>query len=163
MKIANTVFALLFILCGKLSFGQNKTAPAKPAAIMTKTLKAKDGTIVYINGKLNIANAMVNIDSTTSPKFICLNIELNGITGSNFVEMLDANHLYTVSDKMKKPLPFKDRVLKKCGGSMEDNLVNYTIKLPYKLKTDPEKVYNINYMLESKAKDKSIQVVYTTK
>lgn len=152
-------------------------ATAKPATIVTnpdppaptspvpgsKPFKAKDGTLIYINNPhVKIASAVVNIDSTTSPKYILVNIELNAVTGSTFTEMLEASHLYQVADKNNKPIAFKDRVLKKCGGSLEDNLVNYTIKLPFKLKTDPEKVFNVSYMLQTRS-GKTIQVFYKTK
>lgn len=142
----------------------NAGPPAPMAPLPgSKPFKAKDGTLLYINNpEVKIASATVSIDTSTSKNFYCVNIELNAVTGSTFAEMLEASHLYSVADKNNKPLPFKDRVLKKCGGSLEDNLVNYTIKLPYKLKTDPERVYNVSYMLQTRS-GKTIQVFYKTK
>lgn len=42
---------------------------------------------------------------------------------------------------------------------MEDNLVNYTVKIPFRLKTDLNKGYIIRYRWESTDRKKIIDIV----
>ena len=157
-KIVNRMkkfFALLIV--GLSAFTINAQTPGM------KAFNTKDGSIINHSTNLKIKNILINIDSTTSPKFACLNIEIAGITGSEFTEMASAKHTYTVFDAGNKPLPIQERVLKRVGGLIEEGIINYTIKLPFRLKTEKPGAYTINYTLESANGKKKINIISKAK
>lgn len=128
-----------------------------------KILKASDGSVATVSGPIKLTKIVVGLDTTTSAKFACVDIYIPGITGTNFSEMLNANHSYYVLDAKGAKVPINEKVMKKVNGSMEDNLVNYTIKLPFKLKNDLTKNFTVYYHLETKDKTKTIDLEVHTK
>lgn len=123
-----------------------------------KTLKASDGSIATVNGPLKFKAITVGLDTTTRPDWAMIDIYIPAISGSNMNEMMAADHSYTVTDKNGKPVAFQQKVLKKINGAMEDNIVNYTMKIPYKLKKDGAKDLVVHYKMETKDKAKSLSM-----
>nr|HNH21677.1 hypothetical protein [Ferruginibacter sp.] len=52
-----------------------------------------------------------------------------------------------------------DMLLKQVKGAMENNNVDYTLKIPYKQKNTPAKVYTVRFRWESPDKKQLIDVV----
>ena len=128
-----------------------------------KAYNTKDGSLVNHSTNLKMKNILINIDSTTSPKYVCLNIEISGMTGGAFTEMAAAQHTYVITDGNNKTVPLNERVLKRIGGLMEEGIVNYTVKVPYRLKTAPAGNYTVNYVMNAGNGKKKITVVSKVK
>ena len=138
--------------------------PAKTAA--TVVLKTPAGLAGQANG-IKAGSILVSVDTTIqsnprSPlpngKMAYLSIDISGITGTSQEDILSGNNFFWVFDKTGKPVQVTAAILKKVNAADNSNIVNMTIKIPYRLKTD-KNIYTIHYRWESKDKLRNMDML----
>ncbi|MEO6538525.1 MAG: hypothetical protein ABIT07_08655 [Ferruginibacter sp.] len=123
-------------------------------------LKISGEATGYASGvKINGIDVTLDTSIKVSPKTAYLSIDFSSVTGSSLEEVLNGNNSFWIVDKAGKSIKSDERFLKKVNGSMENETVNYTVKIPFKLKTDMKNIYTIRYLWESKDKKKTIDIV----
>ena len=163
-KVLHIIFCCQFFLNGQTN-AQSSTAmqPVSLSVYKSATkIKISQSASGYSNG-LKINNVLISIDTTirVSPKTAYLSIEINAITESSLDEILNGNNSFWIVDKNGNQIKSSEKFLKKVNGSMESDMVNYTVKIPFKLKTDLNSAYTTRYLWESKDKKKTIDIVAT--
>jgi hypothetical protein len=148
----------------RLLFAVSIASPSEPLAIskLSTYIKTSDESMGLSNAlKMNVATIMVDTSIRVAPTNAYLSIDIPGITGTNMNEVLSGKNTFWVYDKNLNEVKITDKLLKKVGGSMEDNLVNLTVKIPYRLKTNLSKGYTIRFRWESTDRKKIIDIVST--
>jgi hypothetical protein len=146
----------------RLLFPVSIATVTEPLAVskLPISIKTSDESMGMSNAlKVPKAEIMVDTSIRVAPKNAYLSIEMPGITGTNMTEVLGGKYTFWVFDKMMNEIKIADKLLKKVGGSMEDELVNLTVKIPFRAKTDANKGYTIRYRWESTDKKKIIDIV----
>jgi hypothetical protein len=137
---------------------------AEPMALsrLNAAIKTTDAS-VGISNSVKIKTAEISVDTSirVSPKTAYLSIEIPGMEGTSMEEVLGGKNSFWVYDKNMNEIKIAEKLLKKVGGSMESGLVNYTVKVPFKVKTDNSQPYTIRYRWESTDKKKLIDIVAT--
>ena len=156
----------LCILCSSLAFAQSAAIPQPPslktvpAAIKVKSTGIDaTGFAAYL--KMNTAIIMVDTSIKVNPKIAYMSIDMHGITGSSLGEMMDGNTFFWVTDSKGAIVKIADKFLKRIKSTMETNEINYTAKIPFRLKTDLKNVYSVRFRWESKDRKKVIDFLVT--
>ncbi len=125
-----------------------------------KTIKANTGVNGIING-LQAKDMLVNVDTTikVSPKMAYTSMDISNIEGSSLSEIFSGKETFWVYDSDLNEVKITDILLKKVKGAMENNTVNCTLKIPYRLKTNIAKLYTVRYRWEGTNKSQVIDVV----
>ena len=125
-----------------------------------KNIKANTGVNGIING-LQAKDMLVNIDTTikVSPKMAYTSMDITNIEGSSLSEIFSGKETFWVYDSELNEVKITDILLKKVKGAMENNTVNCTLKIPYRLKTNIAKLYTVRYRWEGTNKSQVIDVV----
>jgi len=125
-----------------------------------KTIKANTGVNGIING-LQAKDMQVNVDTTikVAPKMAYTSMDISNIEGSSLSEIFSGKETFWVYDSDLNEVKITDILLKKVKGAMENNTVNCTLKIPYRLKTNNNKLYTVRYRWESPDKRQVIDVV----
>jgi len=126
----------------------------------SKAIKSGMGVNGIING-LEAKDMLVNIDTTikVAPKMAYTSMDISNIEGSSLSEMFLGKESFWVYDSDLNEVKITDILLKKVKGAMENNTVNYTLKIPYRLKTNISKLYTVRYRWEGTNKNQVIDVV----
>jgi hypothetical protein len=126
----------------------------------TKNIKSNTGVNGIING-LQAKDMLVNVDTTikVSPKMAYTSMDISNIEGSSLSEIFSGKETFWVYDSDLNEVKITDILLKKVKGAMENNTVNCTLKIPYRLKTNNNKLYTVRYRWESLDKRQVIDVV----
>ncbi len=126
----------------------------------TKNIKSSVGVNGIING-LQAKEMQVNVDTTikVSPKMAYTSMNISNIEGSSLSEIFSGKETFWVYDSDLNEVKITDILLKKVKGAMENNTVNCTLKIPYRLKTNINKMYTVRYRWESLDKRQVIDVV----
>lgn len=126
----------------------------------TKNIKSNIGVNGIING-LQAKDMLVNVDTTikVSPKMAYTSMDISNIEGSSLSEIFSGKETFWVYDSDLNEVKITDILLKKVKGAMENNTVNCTLKIPYRLKTNNNKLYTVRYRWESLDKRQVIDVV----
>lgn len=156
----------LFLLDSTASFAQSAVIPQPPSLKTAPAAKAIKTTGVDATGfatylKMNTAIIMVDTTIRVAPKMAYMSIDMHGITGSSLAEMMDGLIYFWVTDKSGKQIKIGDKFLKRIKSAMETNEINYTAKIPFRLKTDIKNVYTVRFRWESKDRKKVIDIVTT--
>ena len=163
-KLLYIIFSFLFLSTGHTSAQTSQLAqPVSLSSSKSATkIKISESSSGYTTG-LKITSAIVSVDTTirVSPKTAYLSIEINGITGSSLNEILNSNNSFWIVDKSGKEIKLTEKFLKKVNGSMESDVVNYTVKIPFRLKTDSKNSYTVRYFFETKDRKKTIDITAT--
>jgi hypothetical protein len=133
-----------------------------PLASVPKSCRIKiDGDATGHCCDLKVKSAVVKIDTSirVSPVTAYWSIEMEEITGTSLPEIANGTNSFWVTDKNGKEVKIKEKFLKKIGAMMENNLVNYTVKIPFRLKTDTKSAYTVRYRWESPDRKKVIDIV----
>ncbi len=130
-----------------------------PASRNTKTIKANTGVNGIING-LQAKDMLVHVDTSikVSPKMAYTSMDISNIEGSSLSEIFSGKETFWVYDSELNEVKITDILLKKVKGAMENNTVNCTLKIPYRLKNNP-KLYTVRYRWESPDRSQVIDVV----
>jgi hypothetical protein len=125
-----------------------------------KNIKSASGVNGIING-LDATDMMVNVDTTikVAPKMAYTSMDISNIEGSSLSEIFSGKESFWVYDSDMNEVKITDILLKKVKGAMENNAVNYTLKIPYRLKTNTNKMYTVRYRWEGVNKSQIIDVV----
>ena len=125
-----------------------------------KNIKANAGVNGFING-LEASEMHVNLDTTikVAPKMAYTSMDISNIEGSSLSEMFSGKESFWVYDSDLNEVKITDILLKKVKGAMENNTVNYTLKIPYRLKANISKLYTVRYRWEGANKNQVIDVV----
>ena len=159
---------LCIILICFLFFKGHASAQTSQAIQPLSLSASKSATKIKISGMasgyaagLKINNAIVVVDTTikVSPKTAYLSIDFSGIEGSSLTEILSGNNSFWIIDKNGKEIKSVEKFLKKVNGSLESEIVYYTVKIPFKLKTDFKNTYTVRYLWESKDRKKMIDII----
>ena len=148
----------------RLHFRVSIAAATEPLWVskLSTYIKTSDESLGLSNAlKMNKANIMVDTSIRVAPKNAYLSIDIPEITGTTMPEVLGGKNSFWVYDKNMNEIKITDKLLKKIGGSMEDNLVKFTVKIPFRLKTDTKQMYTIRYRWESADRKKVIDIVAT--
>lgn len=144
IKISNMKSALLstllIVIFQTIVFAQSASIPV-PAPLNTAT----KATAIKITGEgngfalgLKVPSAIISIDTSikVAPNFAYLSIEMEEITGSSLVEIMNGSTYFWVNDKAGKPIKIGLKFLKKIKSTMENNNVLFVAKIPFKIETD---------------------------
>lgn len=157
---------LLAFVCSNKTFSQSAVIPQPPslktatAAVKLKTTGINaDGYGAYL--KMNTAIIMVDTTIKVNPKMAYLSIDMYGITGTSLPEMMAGNTFFWVTDKKGNLIKIGDKFLKRIKAAMEDNVIDFTAKIPYRIKTDIKNEYTVRFRWESKDRKKVIDFLVT--
>ena len=138
---------------------------ARPGeAVQTSKLavfvKTTDGSPAITN-MLKIKNVEVTVDTAirVNPKMAYISLDIPGIEGTSMDDVLAGTETFWVYDEKLNSVKTADKLLKKVGGSMESSIVNYVLKIPYKLKASGGKNYVVRFRWESKDRKKIFDIV----
>ena len=108
-----------------------------------------------------VKNVHVTLDTAirVSPKMAYASFDMTGIEGSTLSEMLSGKESFWVYDSDLNEVKITDKQLKQVKGAMEDNVVDYLSKIPFRLKTMTGKTYYVRFRWENQDKRKVIDVV----
>ena len=136
--------------------------PGEPLQVSknVKPIKANEGVNGIISG-LQARKMLVNIDTSikVAPKMAYTSMDISNIEGSSLSEMFQGKENFWVYDSDLNEVKINDILLKQVKGALENNTVNYTLKIPYRLKTNNSKLYTVRYRWESPDKSQVIDVV----
>ena len=140
-------------------------ATANQPTIVSKkatAIKSSDNSQGLSSG-VSFAKATITVDTSirVAPTNAYLSIDIPGITGTSMSEVLGGKNLFWVYDKNMNEIKIADKVLKKIGGSMEGNMVNMVVKVPFKNKNITAPGYTIRDRWESTDGKKVIDIVST--
>ncbi len=120
-----------------------------PAAYHAQTIGVKIKTI----------HVTVDTSIRVNPKMAYASLDMSNIEGTSITEVLSGKESYWVYDTDLNEIKLTDKQLKQVGGAMENNVVNYLSKIPYRLKTVTGKLYTVRFRWESSDRRKMIDVV----
>lgn len=125
-----------------------------------KTIKSHTGVNGIISG-LKARDMMVKIDTTisVSPKMAYTSMDIAKIEGSSLSDIFQGKEKFWVYDSELNEVKISDILLKQVKGTMEGSLIDYTIKIPYRLKTNITKNYTVRFRWESMDKSQVIDIV----
>jgi hypothetical protein len=125
-----------------------------------KNIKSAAGVNGIING-LDARDMQVNVDTSikVAPKMAYTSMDISNIEGSSLSEIFSGKETFWVYDSDLNEVKITDILLKKVKGALEDNTVNCTLKIPYRLKTNAAKLYTVRYRWEGADKSQVIDVV----
>ena len=136
--------------------------PGEPLQVSktTKAIKSNAGVNGVING-LQAKDLMVNVDTTikVAPKMAYTSMDISNIEGSSLSEIFSGKETFWVYDSELNEVKITDILLKKVKGAMENNSVNCTLKIPFRLKSNLSKLYTVRYRWEGADKSQVIDVV----
>jgi len=136
--------------------------PGEPLQVSrnAKNIKSGMGVNGIING-LDATGMQVNVDTTikVAPKMAYTSMDISNIEGSSLSEIFSGKESFWVYDSDMNEVKITDILLKKVKGALENNSVNYTLKIPYRLKTNTAKLYTVRYRWEGSNKNQVIDVV----
>jgi len=161
-----TLKVRLYDLKGKnqlrLELPVNFARPGEPLLLSknVKNIKSNAGANGIING-LEAKDMQVNVDTTikVAPKMAYTSMDISNIEGSSLSEIFSGKENFWVYDSDLNEVKITDILLKKVKGALENNSVNCTLKIPYRLKTNTSKSYTVRYRWEGTNKNQVIDVV----
>jgi hypothetical protein len=135
------------------------------AVLTSKTampIKGPEGTFSMITG-LKAKDMVVSVDTTIrkSPKMAYTSLEISAVEGSSINGIFAGKESFWVYDQELNEVKITDILLKQVKGSMESNNVDYTLKIPYRLKALLGKTFVVRFRWESPDKSQVIDVVTT--
>ncbi|MEO6490860.1 MAG: hypothetical protein ABIO04_13030 [Ferruginibacter sp.] len=125
---------------------------------------AKSGSdVVAISNGVKIKSIVITVDTSIriNPKMAYMSLDMGEISGSGNSEILSGKENFWIYDNNLNEIKVPDRQLKQIKSSMEDNIVDYLSKIPYRLKSAIGKIYTVRFRWESPDKHKIIDVVVT--
>lgn len=141
---------------------------ARPGEVLQTTkvvneIKAAAPTIARTN-VVKASNVDVTVDTTirVNPRMAYISLDIKGIDGTSIAEVMSGKESYWVYDADNlTEIKMTDKQLKAVNGAMENNIVNYLAKVPFRLKTVTSKAYIVRFRWESMDKRKLIDIVVT--
>ncbi len=127
-----------------------------------KALKTPPGSMALISG-VNAKTMYVSVDTSikVDPKMAYASLDITGIGGTSLGGIFEGKEYFWVYDADLNEIKITDILLKQVGGALEDNDVDYTLKVPFRLKKSPPKGYTVRFRWESADKSQVIDAVVT--
>lgn len=100
---------------------------------------------------------MVDTSIRVAPAWAYLSIDMQKIEGTRMEEVLGGKESFWVYDKTGKEIKVGQKLLKRVNGAMEGGVVNYLVKIPFRLKSDAN-VYTVRFRWESTDGKKIIDI-----
>ena len=124
-----------------------------------KTILQKEGVVGVVNG-LKAKKVQVSLDTSISvaPKMAYTSLDISAIEGSSISGIFQGKENFWVYDDNLNEVKITDILLKQVKGAMENNNVDYTLKIPYRPKNNATK-YTVRFRWESPDKKQLIDVV----
>ncbi len=123
-------------------------------------IKSTDGTIGFSNGlKTTIMSSSVDTTIRVAPKMAYASIVIKGVDGSSIGGIFQGKESFWVYDSDLNEVKISDILLKQVKGAMENTTIEYTLKIPYRLKTAIGKPYTVRFRWEGADKMQVIDVV----
>ena len=152
--------------------GKNQLRLEFPISFMTRsgeslqvgktvsTLKSPAGSMVLLSG-VKAKTMYVSLDTSikVDPKMAYLTLDIAGINGTSLGGIFGGKESFWVYDADLKEVKITAILLKEVGGALEDNMVDYTLKVPFRLKKAPPKGYTVRFRWDSADKSQVIDVV----
>jgi hypothetical protein len=140
---------------------------AKPGEIVqvsktAKPIKSADGEKRGMIMGLKARSLQIDLDTTikVAPKMAYTSLVVSKVEGSSIAGIFGGKEKFWVYDSDLNELKITDILLKKVQGAMENDMVDYTLKIPYRLKASKsDKVYFVRFRWESPDKSQLIDVV----
>ena len=123
-------------------------------------VKANDASLAYINN-VKVEKIFSSTDTTikVNSSMAYQSLEISKITGVAMETILGGTETFMVYDEGSlQEVKIKDRLLKKVNGTVEGVVGMYTVKIPYRLKSDSKK-YIVRFRWQSKDKKQIIDIV----
>lgn len=115
---------------------------AMACGLTTKGVKVSADTSIYV-----------------APKMAYAVLDIPGISGPRPEDVLNGTETFWVYDANMNEVKVKDILLKEVRWAMEGSTVDYSLKIPYRLKTVTDKGYTVRFRWESDDRKKLIDVV----
>lgn len=148
----------------RLEFPVNMARPGEALQISknVNVIKSTIGSSGMING-LKAKEMLVTLDTTikVSPKMAYTSIDISSVEGAGISRIFQGKEYFWVYDSDLKEIKITDILLKQVDGAMENSKVDYTLKIPFRPKGIPAKVYTVRFRWESPDKKQVIDVVVT--
>ena len=138
---------------------------AKPGEVMQTSKLLTDikaANVLYASAsglKIKMMDVTTDTSIRVNPKMAYLSLDMKNIEGTSMTEVLSGKESFWVYDNSLKEIKIPDKQLKQVKGSMEDNLVDYLSKIPFRLKSMTGKTFFIRFRWESADRKKVIEVV----
>lgn len=125
-----------------------------------KTIKSAGAAKGMICG-LQAKNMKIMIDTSiqVAPKMAYTSMNISNIQGSSITGIFGGKEDFWVYDGNLNEIKITDILLKQVKGAMENDTVDYTLKIPFRLKTIPGKTYTVRFRWESPDKSQVIDIV----
>lgn len=125
-----------------------------------RTVLEKEGAVGVVNG-LKTKKLLVSVDTSikVAPKMAYTSLDISSIEGSSISGIFQGKENFWVYDDNLNEVKITDILLKQVKGAMENNNVDYTLKIPYRLKNNQAKIYTVRFRWESFDKKQVIDVV----
>ena len=123
-------------------------------------VKANDASVAYINN-VKVEKIVSGTDTTikVNATMAYHSLEISKIAGVAMATILTGTESFYVYEQTTlQEVKIKDRLLKKVNGTVEGVVGMYTLKIPYRLKTDNKK-YVVRFRWQSKDKKQIIDIV----
>ena len=127
---------------------------------LVSMVKSPPNSMLMVSGLKGRA-MYVTLDTTikVDPKMAYCSLDIVGVVGTSLGGIFEGKESFWVYDANFKEIKIKPILLKQVGGAMENNDVDYTLKVPFRLKTAPAKGYFVRFRWESADKSQVIDVV----
>lgn len=127
---------------------------------VVKNIKSTDAANATICG-LQAKNMKVMVDTSikVSPKMAYTSVDISNIKGTSISGIFSGKENFWVYDNNLNEIKITDILLKQVKGAMENNDVDYMLKIPYRLKTVNARIYTVRFRWESPDKTQVIDVV----
>lgn len=125
-----------------------------------KSIKTNSTAKAVSNG-IQVKNMTVNTDTSikVAPKMAYTSLDISSIEGSSMADIFGGKENFWVYDSELNEVKITDILLKQVKGALENNTVNYTLKIPYRPKATLAKLYTVRFRWESPDKMQVIDVV----
>lgn len=127
---------------------------------IVKNINSPEGANAVISG-LQAKNLKIMVDTNikVSPKMAYTSVDILHIKGSSISGIFSGKESFWVYDNNLNEVKVTDMLLKQVKGAMENNEVDYTLKIPYCLKNAITKNYTVRFRWESADKTQVIDIV----
>ncbi|MEO6252659.1 MAG: hypothetical protein ABIO79_05105 [Ferruginibacter sp.] len=138
-----------------------KPGEAVQVSKTAKPIKSADGNKLGMIMGLKAKGLQVTLDTTikVAPKMAYTSLVVSKVEGSSIAGIFNGKEKFWVYDSDLNEVKISDILLKKVQGAMETETVDYTLKIPYRLKSLANKSYFVRFRWESADRSQLIDVV----
>lgn len=148
----------------RMDFPVTFAKPGEPLQVSktTKTISSNYKGVVAVISGLQAKNLQVKVDTSikVAPRMAYTSLDISKIEGSSLTDIFQGKENFWVYDSNLNEVKITEILLKQVKSAMENNFVDYTLKIPYRVKfPNPDKLYTVRFRWESADKSQVIDVV----